>query len=279
MQMASHISNVSFYLPFTYVMLARMGTPAKSLGLLLIYAVPTCYYFLLAGGFDWSLVPIYLLCITLIYTLYEMGYIQNDTETIKREENPSIWLWPSNFEFYETHKYSIYATRLGLAAGLSVLFCLYWGTHVGTCLFLCMAWSIALIYQIYNRIRNRWNLLLFAMLQICRYLSYLFLFAPDVNGKIVLLSFVSFPLCYIVERTSHPRYHLKWIQQLIPSRERLTSFRVKYYAALCLVCSVLLWQNILNLTDCVIPFYFLVYRSGILLYVKRFGKPRNYLVR
>ncbi len=279
MQMAEHIPNWTCYIPFTYVTMARLGTLAKSLSLALLYIMPTLYFTLLSANFSLNILPIYLIGLMMIYTLYEMGYIQNDTEAIKREKKPSMRLWSRNFDFYNRHKLSIYATRITIVLILSILLLLIRGTTTSTILFLISVWSITLIYQIYNRVRNRWSLFLFVLLQISKYMPYMLLFYPNISSKTCLLLFCSFPLCQIMERSSHPRFGIRFSQLIIPNNQFSTTFRVLYYLIACITLLLLYILNIISLIDCPVYICFLLYRLTILILIKNKFRPKNYLVR
>lgn len=279
MQMVSRIPNWTCYIPFAYVTTARLGTLAKSLSLVLLYVMPTLYFALLSANFSLDILPTYLIGLVMIYTLYEMGYIQNDTEAIKREIKPSLRLWDRNFDFYNRHKLSIYTTRVTIVLILSTLLLLLHGTTTSTILFLISVWSITLIYQVYNSGRNRWGLFLFVLLQISRYMPYMLLFYPNISPKICLLLFCSFPLCNIMERSSHPRFGIRFSQLIIPNDQFLTTFRVLYYLLACITLLFLYFLNIISLIDCPVYICFLLYRIAILILIKSKYRPKNYLVR
>ena len=77
------IPNYVFYIPFAYYGVVRMGTLSKFIGFSIYYILPTLYYFLYCFGYSLCGILIYLVSLLLLYNLYEVGYIQNDTETVQ----------------------------------------------------------------------------------------------------------------------------------------------------------------------------------------------------
>lgn len=64
----------------------------------------------------------WIVSILSVYNLYEIGYIQNDCETIKREQKPTLRVSTKELLFYEKRKYSIYGLRFLLGLLGSVFF-------------------------------------------------------------------------------------------------------------------------------------------------------------
>ena len=93
------IPNYVFYIPFAYYGVVRMGTLSKFIGFSIYYILPTLYYFLYCFGYSLCGILIYLVSLLLLYNLYEVGYIQNDTETVQKERQPSLRLYVYNLRF------------------------------------------------------------------------------------------------------------------------------------------------------------------------------------
>lgn len=63
----------------------------------------------------------YFLSVMLVYNYYEIGYIQNDTETIKKENNPTLRLTMIQLQYYKSHFILIYSSRIFWGILLSLL--------------------------------------------------------------------------------------------------------------------------------------------------------------
>jgi len=79
-----------------------------------VYRPSVCFALLQGNDFTVSAIVVSLLFTALIYTVYEIGYIANDTETIKHETNPAMRLTANELAYYERHKHLIYGFRLML---------------------------------------------------------------------------------------------------------------------------------------------------------------------
>ena len=84
------------YLPFVYTFHTRLLSLSSKISWFTTYVIPvliTCFYFNLDYGFSFLL-------IFSIYAAYEIGYIVNDCELIKKEENPTIRLNSKELNYY-----------------------------------------------------------------------------------------------------------------------------------------------------------------------------------
>ena len=101
-----------FYVPVLYAIRTRFLKRTK-LGIffwLAEYLFPVLLSFLLANIEPISISQM-LLSVVCVYCFYEIGYIQNDCETIKKEENPTLRLSEDELKIYERNKWNIYMTR------------------------------------------------------------------------------------------------------------------------------------------------------------------------
>jgi hypothetical protein len=270
----SHIPNTVFYIPFGYYYAVRLGTIPKLLSWLLIYVMPTAFY----AAIGYSGAPAlfacnYLLILIATFSLYECGYIVNDTISIRHEEQPAIRLYDYNFVYFECHKALIFGTRIGYS--LLALLAIYALNGCGTAPRIALSILImALLFCIYNRWRSRYNVWLYPFLVCSRYVPFMLL-SPH-PWEVWLLLFLSFPLLNALERFSMPRYRWPLMKKLIPTEESKTLFRVAYYCLLSLIATsffLLKGESLLWLT----PIYILcAYRIVLTIYL-RTHKPENYL--
>jgi hypothetical protein len=252
----------------------RLGTIPKLLSWLLIYVMPTAFY----AAIGYSGAPAlfacnYLLILIATFSLYECGYIVNDTISIRHEEQPAIRLYDYNFVYFECHKALIFGTRIGYS--LLALLAIYALNGCGTAPRIALSILImALLFCIYNRWRSRYNVWLYPFLVCSRYVPFMLL-SPH-PWEVWLLLFLSFPLLNALERFSMPRYRWPLMKKLIPTEESKTLFRVAYYCLLSLIATsffLLKGESLLWLT----PIYILcAYRIVLTIYL-RTHKPENYL--
>lgn len=267
---------IKFFLPLFYFTSTRISSFSKLVSWGIIYIVPTAYIALHYSPYrQTGSLLIYLLQLLIIYNYYETGYIENDTETIKRETNPTLRLSPADFDFYERNKFWIYSTRLITAILLSLFLLWINGPEPGYFLFTVVTFSLLIIYNIYNRIRNRVTLLLHFLLVSIRFLSFPLLFCgksalPDVS---FLWLFAVFPVINLLERASIRRFGFSRLQFITSSDNQLNEFRMWYYLLTTLLLFFAAWMNEGLAWVLYLFIYYLVYRSLIVL--KQRLQPRQ----
>lgn len=239
---------------------------------LMLMCMPMCYSFWTRykgknGVFAWLvkyLVPVSVLgvmhpsyrvsCFVVgllyVYSLYEIGYIQNDCETIKKESAPTMRLDRQSLDVYERNKGLVYTMR-----GLQILL---WGLLL---LWLDVnPWMVAYgfltlpVFLLYNKVRNRSSLFIHLLLLVFRYSVPVVVatnsFCPVCLGFMLLV----YPLTLFVERSVKGKfgYRSKLLTRYVMHdySERY-AFRVKYYSLLfvitivCAGCSLLPYTYLL----------------------------------
>lgn len=249
------MSMIFFYIPIYYTVFSRLRTLTKTISWVIIYLIPQFLFVF----FVWGYIEFYRAIISiifgvfLIYTLYEIGYIFNDTETIRKETNPTLRLNNEQIKYYYANKYLIYIVRVVIALVLSVFF-----IHDGQCYFVMLVWCIIPIFIIYNSIRNIWNLPLHFCLVFIRYCSVAFLLG--VRGIPLLYCILLFPVINLLERCSEKRFQLSQFQEFTLSNKK--DGRYKYYFILILMACALLFNssNFQDLIFLLLSAYYFIYR-------------------
>ena len=268
-----YISNAVFYIPFSYYYVVRLGTVPKLLSWMMIYWMPTAFYSAIGYTGSWGLFVLnYFLILFATFSLYECGYIYNDTIAIHHEEQPAIRLYAHNFDHFARRHSLILGCRLSYSiAALTALYILNGFT----------AWRVAaavgvmcLCFAIYNRCRGRNNVWLYPLLVCSRYIPFMLLY--EQTGLTYLLLFLSFPLLNALERFSMPRYRWPFMRRLIPNEPAKTHFRVAYYA-LVLIIGCPIHYAIQQPLWLLSPILILgIYRCGLALLVRKHSLT-NYL--
>lgn len=214
----------------------RLRSVTKLLSWLLLYILPTAFYAAIGyNGTPASYVLLYMLVLLATFTLYELGYIFNDTFAIRRESKPSKRLNKNELNYFFSHKWHIIATRVGIA-----FLCLFMLSFYISILPI----SIALItmcglFGIYNRWRNKYNVFLYVWLVFSRYLPFMLL--CEHSWRDYLLLFLSYPLLIGIERFSMPTYRWPLMRKLIPDETSKARFRMWYYAIALILISAALY--------------------------------------
>lgn len=220
----------AFYIPFGYLYCVRLRSIAKLLSWLLLYLLPTAFYAAVDYSGPWGLFALqYLLVLMATFTLYEAGYILNDTMAIRREEKPSMRLKEQEMAYFFAHQWAILGTRLFIAvACLCTLYFVHPISYIVHCTLSIILMCI--LFALYNRWRNRYNVFLYIWLVFSRYIPFMLL---DEHGWMVyLLLFLSYPLLIGLERFSMPSYRWPIARTLIPNERSKARFRALYYIVL-----------------------------------------------
>jgi hypothetical protein len=257
-------TNLFFYVPIYYFIHSRISSLSRLISWGIIYIVPTFWIQYHYSGLSVaSAALLYFFQLLLVYNLYEVGYIENDAETIKREENPTMRLSTSELAFYEKRKWSIYLTRLLWTVLLLTIICKLAPPDASFWIYAAVVLCFVPLYLIYNRVRSQLTLFLHFLLVVIRFLSYPLLFISFYKADSLLLLFV-FPIINLLERASQKRFKIPALQFITSTPKNLNSFRMVYYMILALlsvlasvyVTPSLMWMSYLFI-------YFAVYRTMI----------------
>jgi hypothetical protein len=263
-----------FFVPFLYFLKTRCKTRGHMLSWVAIYFLPICIFGWTSGSVTG--IPrfvLLMLCLALIYNNYEIGYIENDCETIHRESKPTIRLSAQQLDFYERRKIIIYITRsivslfltgIAIAAGHGSVF-------PGVVGFLICSWSILLVYFLYNRVRSRLNLPLHFLLVCLRFCAPFYLMTSMWTA--FLLSIFLFPVINLTERLTEDRFDIPWARKL-GFNDQLDG-RYRYYGVVAIGFLTLayLWVDLRDvLVACgIVAAYLFCYRKLISVWVNRAG--------
>lgn len=203
----------------------------------------------------------WIVSILSVYNLYEIGYIQNDCETIKRELNPTLRVSTKELLFYEKWKLSIYGLRFLLGI-LGSAFFFYLGSSSGH---IFIFWLIVPIYAIYNYLRGRVNLYLIFLLTSYRYCMPLILvcdITKSDNMEIILAVLIVYPVLKLIEICAGGKslQQESWTKIFMPNYESRFVFRIKYYFFLTILFVVFQLVGHTNLLW-LLPAYFLLLRG------------------
>lgn len=263
--------NASFFIPLLYTYTTRLQTVPKAISLFIIYFIPVCVllYFLHPEISQFHFWMLAMLAIVGVYTVYEIGYIQNDTETIKLEKKPTMRLSSQQLDFYAAHRIAIYAVRcFELSIVLLFIYCIIGMT--GTKYYTIGILAILLLYQFYNRGRGHVNMFLYLILVSLRYLVPLLLFPSKITWPLILCGLMIFPipktLMYRAGSPKHVKtniffrkYILKW------DLSRIEGVRVIVCTLLTIIAFCLYKACIFPILYIYLFIYMLTYR--LLLYL------------
>ncbi len=244
-----------FYIPIIYTFKTRLKNLVSLFSWFII--CPLLLFILLItkeqGSITLSIIICYILSFIHTYNLYEIGYIINDTETIKKESKPTLRLSDSKLSFYYKKRLSIYLERIILSLFISIILIYYYNTPL---IAISYSWLLIPFYLIYNNIRNIYNLPIHFILVVLRYTSPLIL-TINLNPEDFFYIILVFPLVNLIERASEKRFNINF---LIKRRNKIRNLRIFYYFIILLIFITL---DILNYN---IPSYIIIASFYMLLY-------------
>ena len=241
---------MKIFLPFYYLFYSRLRSNISKVAWIFTYIIPIFIVsYLLNIDFIFTSLLIFS-----IYFTYEIGYIYNDCEVIKKEINPTLRLKKEDFQYYEKYKLIIYSIRtLFLSIIMGIIYISY--PYYINPVFYTLG-GISFLYIIHNNIRNHWNILSYSLLIFFRYFAFFSFIEQDIFFCFLL--WIVYPLCVTIEFSSKSRFYTSnYIK--IPNFDR---FRVFYYILLVFI-SFLLCIIIFNkytIIFLILSLYFALYR-------------------
>lgn len=253
--------NLKFFLPFYYTFETRLPKRYQKVSWIIIYLMPVLLSFLyITPIFELNNLLKSFLGISLIYTIYEIGYIYNDTETIKKENSPTIRLSTADIQYYDLNKASIYTYRITLALLISIILM----TYNSSILFIVSSWLILIVFYFYNQIRNKFTLVLHFFLVSLRFSTIPLLFTMSFPWFIMLYLILIFPLINTLERCSEQKFSLLFFQKKIINNIKYVRF-IYYSIIFCIALSLLIIKFFIS-NNTYVEKVFLCYSSYYLIY-------------
>ena len=263
---------LKFIIPGYYLFYSRLKSKLEKVSWAIIYLFPIYILGLYYTSNDYIVFTLFFILAVLIFnSIYETGYIENDTKTILNEDNPTLRLEKNDYKTFKEKYISIVMLKILVATSLLFL------VHELSKIFLFDVYIVRFVmiliiiralFYLHNKIRSRVNIITFFALAITKYIAPLFLILPlDSLLYSWITAFFLFPLLRTMEHATKEKYGLKrWIG-LVGNHD---FFRVKYYGVILVitVISYLLYSDSYVLITLLLVIYFFIYRIGSYLFVK-----------
>ncbi len=244
-------------------MAKRMTSIVKKIGLICYHIIPAAFLFFVIGEISIGSIFDFLFLMIAFYALYEIGYIYNDTETVKTENNPTLRLSDDEIAYYNKRKINIYIDRCLIFLLLTFVPIVMF--HHKYLLLGFIACILELfIFQLYNNIRGRFSIPVFFLLETFKYLPFVICFYDRINSIILGVVMLIYAIPNTIERLSFPRYDIKLMMKLLPSRQSLLIFRGGYNITIAIILYCL---DLLKLfpNSYFLLFFFLAFFRGFAL--------------
>lgn len=260
------------FLPGYYLFHSRLKTTMEKVSWFIIYFIPIYIIGLYHNSSDYlSYSIIFSLSVLIFNSVYELGYIENDTRTILTEEKPTIRLNHAEYKYYEEKYYPVISCRI-----LISILLLYFTSKLSGILsiniyvmqYILLLITIRILFYFHNIIRSKMNILTFFSLSTTKYCAPLFLLIPsDSILAFWTISFFLFPTVRTMEHACKQKYNLnKWIS-FVGNHDL---FRIKYYTVVAIAALILYItiQKTIIFLSLALLIYFLFFRIVAYLLVK-----------
>src|SRR5690554_629196 len=202
-----------YYLPFAYLFASRVkGWQKITSWIFRNYVV----IFLIAYAVSEVDVATFVFLFTIAFfswqSLYEIGYLYNDSFTVDREKNPTLRDTQENILWVKKNWFFLLLIKGGLS--FFILLFIYWLSflnvdNVNLGYFLFSLILTQLVFWVHNSVRSRLNILTFSLLSYLKFSSLIFLFySGESYVNLAVSLFLVFPLLRILEHSSKPKYAL-----------------------------------------------------------------------
>lgn len=274
-----------FFFPFVFTKKTRYNSANKIAVYFITYLIPLFMIsFLQDYTRNLTSVSFYLsffLALVSYVNLYEIGYIYNECETIKKEKNPTKRLTDSQLEFYEKHKAIIYAERFIVFIILNSLL-LFFISKKSVMLFSFAELFTLFIYYAYNSVRGKITQLIYFFLSAMKYSGLIFINSEKLSLSVFIAAIFVFPVVRTMEYKAHygadsdvNLFFRKYIIKYDVSK--ITVFRVWATFILLAISVALYLLNVCSLIPVICCAYIFIYRFALFVAIKCGAKFKGYL--
>lgn len=220
------------FLPYFYGFNTRARTNIHKLSFIFVVLVPILLnvYLMTSGLFE---ILDFILAFTVMYAVYEIGYIYNDAYTAKKEKKPTQWLKDEYIAFVDdTYPLLIAARVMVILIGLFFLSYRQLYNFKG---YVIMMGMLYMAFAFHNYYRGKINIITDGCLQIAKYCSILILFLNLQEVYVYLLYiYLEIGLVRTVEFGIGKKYIFPFLQII-----KVDNLRVVYYFVLTVIAGVL----------------------------------------
>ena len=222
---------IKFYMPMYYGIYTRAKGIFHKLTFIGTIFVPNIIIGLYAGNvLNFEKLGVAVVAFVAMYCIYEVGYLTNDTYTIRFEANPTIRLNIKEQEHVERWVLTIIASRYAVVAFIVYIINIYSKYNIeGFIVCLC---ALDILYKIYNSFRGGYNVVFISFVILLKYLSVSVLFVVELSAIVKLSTIIMLNVVFI--RTIF--FGIRDLKHLCgPPKVNIDKFRIKYYIVVLIV--------------------------------------------
>lgn len=256
-----------FFLPYSYAMITRNKTIFYKISFILVIVFPIFFASFWGATISLKDIIVFLLAFTCLYSIYEIGYIFNDTFTVEIEKTPTIRLNQKDIQFVNRSMNLLIAVRVLYI--MIILVALNYMKIQNLNYFIIFLGLLNFAYAIHNQYRNRVNIFSIFFVVMFKYISVPVLFMPLNDYVVVAISLILvIPVIRTIEFAAKEKYKIHFLKNFV-----FDQFRVFYYLFLTLTFGIIYWYSGVFKTGFYLSIYFLTFRvfSYLILKTKSIG--------
>jgi hypothetical protein len=243
------------FFPFYYGLVIRLNGIIYKISFFFTVFIPPLLIVYFEEGLVFSSVIKYIIAFTGMYSVYEIGYILNDTYTAYYENNPtSIYIAGGQLSFLRKKLLLIIAVKMMLVFTCCIL--------ADSPDFVISMFFLFIVYLFHNNIRSGFNIFTFFLLNCFKYISVLSIFIPPhIMPPIISL------ICLLVPVQRTLIYGTKSAFKLYRFKDN-DIVLIIYYVFLSVIGILLCLFNLVKVYWLYLFVYFLVIRIAMFVYIK-----------
>lgn len=257
----------SFYLPFVYLFKSRLKTKMNKISWFIIYIIPIYFIGLSVSTteiLNYSF--IFSLALIVFNSVYELGYLENDIQTTKKETNPTYRIDKKTYDFLDYNYYKIIVFKIITIISILVFIYVLFKDEVYIMNFIIGLFIIRFFFYIHNKIRNKFNILTFFLLSSTKYILPLVLVLKLNELFSIWYILFLFPILRSIEHSTKLKYKLSYWAVTIGNHDL---FRIKYYLLVFIVSMYFYFSDLIDYSFLVFILYFLLYRIATYILVNK----------
>lgn len=260
---------VMYYLPLYYGIKTRAKGIFHKMSFMTNILLPNLFLSIFYSNQEYNSIQQFLIGIMAfiaMYSVYEVGYLQNDTFTIRLEEKPTIRLDAIENKYIQENVLKIIAVKIITALFIPFLACRYFNTSIINSFLLCISLlGLFLAYSIFNSYRNINCLYSIFFILIFKYCSSPLL-SIEIENVLPMLAVGI--LCIPVERTIIFAAIGKYTDKFKHAID-IDTFRVEYFFIITLVMVGMSFFDSKLVGGLIISLYFFAIHTMSLILIKR----------
>ena len=260
---------IIYYLPLYYGIKTRAKGIFHKMSFMTNILIPNLFFSVFYSSQGYNSIQQFLIGIMAfiaMYSIYEVGYLQNDTFTIRLEERPTIRLDAIENKYIQENVLKIIAVKIITALFIPFLTCCYFNISIINLFLLCISLlGLFLAYSIFNSYRNINCLYSIFFILIFKYCSSPLL-SIEIENVLPMLAAGTF--CIPVERTIIFAALGKYTEKFKHVID-IDTFRVKYFFIITLVMAGMSFFDSKLIGGLILSLYFFAIHTMSLILIRQ----------